>query len=128
MKKKVKDKWVAALRSRKYSQSLHYLKEDNYAYSCLGVLCALYLIEHGNIIWEEAYNKIGIKYYTLGGCGEYLPKIVQDWAGLTTDSPSVVCSNDKLFLPKPKRYSLNYVDGVIRKSFEQIADIIEEQL
>ncbi len=39
--KKVKRKWVAALRSRKYRQTTEFLK-DGKGYCCLGVLQSLY--------------------------------------------------------------------------------------
>jgi hypothetical protein len=40
MKKAIKKKWVAALRSGEYKQGRRYLKRDG-KYCCLGVLCEI---------------------------------------------------------------------------------------
>ena len=39
MKKELKEKWVAALRSGNYQQGRYALKRTNNTYCCLGVLC-----------------------------------------------------------------------------------------
>jgi hypothetical protein len=41
MKAALKRKWVAALRSGKYAQGRHYLRNSAGAYCCLGVLCKI---------------------------------------------------------------------------------------
>lgn len=39
MNKKIKEKWVEALKSNKYKQGCLYLRSENDSYCCLGVLC-----------------------------------------------------------------------------------------
>lgn len=41
MNKGIKDRWITALRSEKYSQTKGNLRDDE-GYCCLGVLCDLY--------------------------------------------------------------------------------------
>jgi hypothetical protein len=110
MKSVIAKKWVKALRSEKYKQGkgqLHNKKGDRYC--CLGVLCDLYLKEKKKK-WEEA-NKT---YYCLGS-NDFLPPIVQKWAGMKSD-----CGNTSNF-------SLYFMNDIGRR-FSTIAKAIEENV
>jgi len=53
MNKKLKTKWVKALRSGKYEQGSFALKAEDNSFCCLGVLCDVYGCE-----WTGAYVKL----------------------------------------------------------------------
>lgn len=111
MNEVVKKEWVAALRSGEYKQGSGELKTTEGAFCCLGVLCDLYSKEKG-VLWggEMLWTHI-----------EFPPPAVVAWAGLLEDSPEVeIAEGDKRSLP--------HVNDELEYSFEQIADLIEEQL
>lgn len=100
MNNDVKEKWVAALRSGEYEQGTRMLSRDN-KFCCLGVLCKL----------------SGLEFSPERG---YLPDSVVKWAGLDSISPGVVKDG--------VTDSLAYLNDVKGLTFNQIADLIEEQL
>jgi len=115
MKKSIKKRWIAALRSGKFRQGEQMLMTDDGAYCCLGVLCRLYTREK-----KKKFDKVVIYSRTT-----WLPEEVAEWAGV-----------DRKVGAKPFtegfRDSLSDLnDGVygnVSKNFNQIADIIEEKL
>jgi hypothetical protein len=66
VKKKIADKWVAALRSGKYEQGKGYLKREN-KYCCLGVLC--------DLCGKKPYPHL-----------KYLPQSVMKWSGIKNNA------------------------------------------
>lgn len=132
MNSQVKQQWVAALRSGKYSQDTGALRSTQ-GYCCLGVLCDLYAQEH-NEQWDvHRYNSnLGESYdipenevtkidlsdeFHFDGELEALSNTVKLWAGLNDPSPHVHIDNDVV--------ELIYLNdnGV---SFNEIADLIEK--
>ena len=102
-------KWVAALRSGKFTQGTGWL-ERNGKYCCLGVACRVYQEEVGDLRVDIKRDGIVFdkKYY------EYCPLKVGKWLGLAKkdgkyQSSSLVEDND---------------NGL---SFEEIANIIESE-
>lgn len=79
MKQNVKDKWVEALLSGEYKQTIDVLKDDN-GFCCLGVLCDLYRKEHPDYQWKENEEE---KQVFLGET-ETLPNQVMEWSGIKT--------------------------------------------
>lgn len=117
----VKADWVSALRSGEYSQG-HGALQKGGGFCCLGVLCDLAV-------------KAGVEL-TIGnacGCGDddcspgvtynnnesYPPTPVLDWAGMSSMDPIVKYGGETRTLS-----ALND-EG---RSFEEIANLIEEQL
>ena len=82
MKKEIKTRWLAALRSGQYKQTKNMLT-DGKRFCCLGVLCNLHAIETGET-WQETSDAItyGLQYLTL-------PPSVMVWAGLDSKDPLV---------------------------------------
>ena len=114
MNPKVKDKWVAALRSGDYIQGHYRLRtytsnEDTYC--CLGVLCDLHSKETGHK-WEETCHT-HLSYYDSYNI---LPDNVVEWAGLHSNVPVI----DYKFLH-------TYNDG-LEYNFQEISDLIEKHL
>jgi hypothetical protein len=101
MNPEIKQKWVEALRSGKYKQGYKQLRDENGAYCCLGVLCEV----------------VG-KPYT--GSHGSLPSSVAELAGVHKSG----------LLPKAveNEHFLASVNDYLKYDFNQIADIIEEQL
>lgn len=119
MKKTIKDKWVKALRSGKYKQGHCLLKKGN-TYCCLGVLTDLY-IKAKKKKWTYDGMANGKKIYIYKSrkdiSSAYLPKEVQDWAGLKSPDP------------QPKNHcELTLLNDSRKKTFKQIATIIEKGL
>lgn len=99
--------WVQALRSGKYKQGRGCLKSvdsPDETYCCLGVLCVL-AKKAGVITLREYKNDLN------------LPEKVVKWSGLSTNNGS--------FELKTRKSSLVTLNDDRRKSFSEIADVIE---
>jgi len=124
----IKKRWLKALRSGEYVQSQGCL-HDNAGYCCLGVLTDLFLKEKGEE-WSMCepppgvFTSTGILNYYAYGEVNYLPEEVQEWAGLHSKSPTVVMKESN---HDNKIDALAYLNDS-GKTFQQIAQIIEEQL
>lgn len=121
MKDEIRDAWVAALRSEKYTQGRFSLKhhyKNEIKYCCLGVLCEVYQElnpENQLKVYKEEFDT---RYQFEGKIGT-LPDKVMKWAGLDSDDPKV-----KIDLELKDLSALNDTDV----PFNEIADLIEEQL
>jgi hypothetical protein len=73
-------KWIRALKSGKYRQTKDHLR-TNYGFCCLGVACDLAV--KAKVI--PAPEKEGGQYY-YDNAGAVLPRPVQTWLGLRTNS------------------------------------------
>lgn len=119
MNPEIKRQWLDRLRSGEYVQTKFALK-DREGYCCLGVLC------------EVAVDNNAIKYYPGPNWGyakndlEFLrskgtpPKEVAFWAGLDAVDPIVQYDGEE--------YRLARLNDIVELTFEEIADLIEEQL
>lgn len=101
-------KWVAALRSKKYTQGKDCLAQHD-QFCCLGVLCEL-AIENG-VPLVKTEGSSGLTHYD--GSSTYLPLSVKKWIGLKTNrghfgKSSLADKNDEGF------------------TFEHIARLIED--
>lgn len=137
MKPKIKKLWVKALRSDEYNQGTGRLvssKPDGDYFCCLGVLVDLYIEHHVCEGWSVSRYPP-----TLGVSGVFenaeftLPNKVMKWAGLESGDPMVNAKHFKrTSIPYTARVqhskvTLSYLND--RKTpFEQIAELIEEQL
>jgi hypothetical protein len=120
MKTQIKQQWVQALRSNEYTQAVGNLRTDK-GYCCLGVLCDLYAKETGDE-WTclHSAEEPPYDYYRMKNQTSVLPDSIAEWAGLYDQNPFVnLYEDDKTTLA-----DLNDKG----KAFEEIADIIEEQL
>jgi hypothetical protein len=136
MDQQIKAEWVAALRSGEYEQGVQLLRQGD-QFCCLGVLCDLHRKAHQK---EGENDTVNSWFPTIdpemdnAPCFSYrygnttsLPDVVIDWCGLYSCDPPVqriVC---------PQDYDVTE-DGTLSSfndkglTFDQIADIIEEQL
>jgi hypothetical protein len=112
MNPQIKQKWVSALRSGDYKQGQNFLRTDN-GFCCLGVLCDLYIKEN-NVEWELVNNG---NYYEFQYKVAALPLSVIEWSGVEGYNPLV---NDEIGTLSELNDS--------GSTFEQIADVIEDQL
>lgn len=122
----VKEKWLNALRSGKFSQAQRRLRKNG-AYCCLGVLCELYRQEVGGE-WRgdpDGYEDNGVTVFWAGRGHDYsatvLPAAVRKWAGLVNNSPAV--RPDKEVVEVELAHLNDH-----GSSFAEIADLIEEHL
>lgn len=127
MDKRIKQKWVKALRSGDYKQyhgalssnssSQHNL-DDDVSFCCLGVLCDLFVEEHRGELYPETidgWHNDGMLFH----CYELLPPDVSRWAGIEGDAmieidgmvTEIVTANDDL-----------------RCSFDELANYIEQSM
>lgn len=131
MKKNIANKWVKALRSKKFNQGQDLLCQNITdskgktikAHCCLGVLCDLYNKEHtGKDQLKVNYDKSGFYYYNRNA--EVLPKKVMQWAGLKSRYGEFTagCRLKKEFRDYESLSELN--DG--GASFKTIANFIEK--
>ncbi len=113
MNKKIKAKWVAALRSGKYIQARGALRADN-KFCCLGVLCNLHARAHPDIAATQHH----VNYYI--GSDAVLPKEVQAWADLPNE-----CGGDVKIGNNKDSLAWHNDEG---RTFDEIANAIESQL
>lgn len=106
MNRKVKKLWVEALRSKKYKQGTHTLRNKN-KYCCLGVLCDLYLKQKG-LTWDKQFDS----YYCFDHSVS-LPKHIQEWAGLDSDDPKVIEATTLVDCNDDLGLSFNTIAGLI---------------
>ena len=125
MKKEIKDKWVAALRSGEYQQAYGRLRDDN-SFCCLGVLCDI----SGLGKWV---NESGSWHYSITGCYKYRRAL----PGFLCKEFEIASSAAKLKEQVVKKESLgklahlvvgNSLSGLNDAGvpFKEIADIIEK--
>lgn len=129
----IKQRWVAALRSGNYSQTIGFLRNED-GYCCLGVLCDIKNPE------EWSANCEG-NYAFFGATGQ-LPEDVYRWAELPGCNPDVIipcgeCKNGKnsngytcqvCYGSGDGGSTLSGLNDYSRWTFDRIADVIEEQL
>lgn len=113
MDPEIKRRWVAALRSGQYKQGRDRLKDFN-RYCCLGVLVDLADKDKStDISWADAHGH------------DALPRSVAKWAG-TVINPRVTIPHQGEGSERLS-HSLGYLND-FGYSFNEIADLIEEQL
>lgn len=112
MNKRVKKKWLIALRSGIYRQAEGKLNDGRQSFCCLGVLCDIHSKETGKD-WDVGNN---CKNY-MGRTGD-LPGEVMKWAGLRHTAPACVHR-------KGRDLATLNDEGV---GFKAIANVIEKQL
>lgn len=124
----VKAKWVAALRSGAYKQGKNFLRQrkphQRAEYCCLGVLCEIAAGE--GVISSAKRNLDAMEFnaYSYGPESYSLvpPPEVTRWARLPNGVP-----NPSVPYKDAKR-SMSFLNDREGLDFNQIADIIEEQL
>lgn len=128
MNPEVRQKWVEALRSGDYEQTVGYLHigkpDSNHepaGYCCLGVLCELAVKSGVKIdVYEKSTAEGSI--FSYSGHSQDLPVEVKTWAGLDDAMPYVQVESD------------GYLDNLsladendTGRTFGEIADLIESQ-
>lgn len=125
--------WVEALRNGKYSQGRKALRNGNNEFCCLGVLCDISK-DILRMKWQGNSSKPEI--YSIDGNSIVLPSSIYKYLGKTDEfnSDKVRISSNNLKLPDSvKQYlGLDYtylteLNDTYKLSFNQIADIIEEE-
>jgi hypothetical protein len=128
MNPEVKAKWLEALRSGEYKQTLYTLRSCNGGFCCLGVLSDVYRKEVGGS-WQLGHDGDDTVYSIVNkNQDDYatveLPNCVSDWAGVEGCNPEVrLKTNDDNF----GFVSLATLNDE-GKTFNEIADLIEKQL
>lgn len=123
MNQEIKQKWVNALRSGEYIQTITALKRvisenEKPRYCCLGVLCDLYVKEK-NLEWEKS-NSVDSEKQMLLNSFSYLPHDVREWAELEELNP-IIRDSDNLEIE-----SLAQLNDTKNLKFDVIADLIEK--
>ena len=111
MNKEIKARWVDALRSGVYTQTTGALRNEK-GYCCLGVLCDLHAHETNTPWVPDAFSFVYADELNV------LPSIVRKWAGLLRKDPIV----------KEAEAPLTYMNDSQRRTFAEIADVIEKGL
>jgi hypothetical protein len=109
-----RDLWVRALRSGRYKQTTGSLCTHE-GYCCLGVACDVYRKYHGDLVVDKLVshrNKANFEM-SYGGCEGLMPYKVGKWLDLEEDGRTV------------SGHSLTKLNDDERKTFDEIADIIE---
>lgn len=125
MNKAIKNRWIKALRSGKYTQGpqvLKLIKDNGTKHCCLGVLCEL-AIEDGILVEHSSSSPIGFQKF--GSNDEYclLPEEVRKWAGISKDRGLMV----RIKLKDDPMSSLTKLNDN-GTPFDKIANIIKSEL
>lgn len=128
MEKKIADKWIAALRSGKYTQGKKTLKTANGDMCCLGVLCDVYNPNGWSSKVEEfsptSDTIVQFNCYVTGSGSEassFLPGEVVAWADMKTSIGTI--ATDPSFREGVDLAELNDFRDY---NFDKIADVIEK--
>jgi hypothetical protein len=144
----IKTRWVSALRSGDFQQGKSKLAlkegaESPMMHCCLGVLCELAvedgIVEAENLPWGTGGE---IRRFADGTnrASTQLPSKVAQWAGLRNEGDMAMCDPYLYTIPNPLNSNIPYSvtcseandgypsQGIYRKSFSEIADLIEENL
>lgn len=113
MNKKIKARWLKALRSGDYEQTRKVLHRYGDGFCCLGVLCDLHRKSTKRSGWKQGIGEV-VSYL---GDRVALPANVSKWAGLTQCDPII----------NNKETTLSDLNDS-GKSFRQIAKVIEKRL
>lgn len=109
MKEEIARKWIEALRSEEYTQTvtgnLRIIDKDFTRYCCLGVLCVLAEKEGVKTDWEAF---------------DHPPLEVQEWSGLDNENPRLQDPED----PENKVDAI-HLNDIDEFSFPKIADWVE---
>lgn len=89
MNNRVKALWIDALVGGEYVQAKGYLKKidtltGEASYCCLGVLCDLAIKDGVEVEYVE--RETSLRFGAYDSYFSWLPRSVQDWAGLTSDT------------------------------------------
>jgi hypothetical protein len=123
MNKRIKARWLRALRSGRYKQGTGNLQPVEGKFCCLGVLCDLHAKSTGGV-WEHECG-VGRQYL---GADLTLPDEVWKWAGLKRDNPRI------RLVGRPGNKSVALSDlndgsnNERHRTFKQIANLIERHL
>ena len=129
MDNRVKALWLNALRSGEYKQGKQALRSADNKFCCLGVLCDLYVKEHGlEWMYDDDYNPfIPPEHYNFilnegAACYNYPHDKVFEWAGMGEEDDKI----PQKLRPNKKSTHLYCLNDWEDYTFEQIADVIEE--
>jgi hypothetical protein len=109
-------KWVDALRSGNYKQGRFFLRDGD-TYCCLGVLCDIAEVDADWSDKDSVSN--GVKMFD--GSTTHIPKSVQEWAGITSSSPSIYIEG------LDSREFFTVLNDSGDYNFNDIADLIEKE-
>lgn len=133
MNQDIKERWVAALRSGEYEQGYGLLRNSQEYYCCLGVLSEL-AVQDGVIASatqdyvadQDCLDDDAPRHYSYGpeSTGTVLPEAVVEWAGLSSENPTVQMNDHDAGQYRDSLAEINDAEH----SFEYIADLIEAQL
>lgn len=123
LRKDVKAKWLAALRSGEYKQGRHYLARND-QYCCLGVLCEVAIKDGLDLKKTQHY---GVKSYGVTRNDMGLPREVVEYAFWKKRRPSLSSGDAMVNTEDGRQRWLSTLNdnGV---SFAEIADAIERDL
>lgn len=129
MNRRVRDLWVAALRSGEYEQGTGQLgviidndTDDVVRYCCLGVLCEL-AVADGVIERRDAVTVVpGVRRLRFGGLTKFPPDAVVSWAGLPGANPLVQRHESA------PTTTLAGANDALEWTFDEIASAIEVSL
>lgn len=123
MNKRVKTKWVKALRSGKYEQGKGALNSGDGKWCCLGILTDLYIKEKGGK-WKTMKGE----NCTFRKESELPPICVMKWAGLPDRNPDVSIKGKSDTISLATLNDGDKDDSVRSRNFTKIANLIEKQL
>ena len=114
MNSRVKEKWVAALRSGEYKQGQYSLRNNSNQFCCLGVLCDLYDKEQGSNSWNLLSYDYGFGHEESTEVPPF--RVWSSWAGMAEHNPVIQ------FPDGPQSLAELNDQGY---TFEEIANLIE---
>jgi hypothetical protein len=136
MRPEIKAAWLTALRSGEYEQGIGRLgmrdRDGQEKFCCLGVLCevAIRSDQESPIrrVKEMMFGQEGKNTYFYDGDTSHLPPRVTAWAWGNGKFRSALSYGDPVIEYEGQLVSLSELNDQRHLSFNEIADVIEEQL
>ena len=131
MKRKIMEKWVAALESGEYLKGTSRLKTIRKRkapqYCCLGVLCDVYIKEHPKATWRDE-DIVGTFLHKKTEEQEtaFLPHSVRVWSGISTESAEFVYDGTSIYDDTTSLAGLNDEEFGRARNFNGIVKKIKE--
>lgn len=130
MKKNIAEKWVKALRSKRYKQgrgALKYKTGKSIRHCCLGVLCELYQKEHKRklptVIDKDLFNlDIPKRSKVTTFDSEYgdLPEKARRWAGMKSEDGYIKSTGECLTAINDDGSNFNKIAEIIEKNMKEL--------
>lgn len=122
MDPRVRDLWIAGLRSGRYPQGYDRLRSSDDRYTAFGVLCDI-ATKLKKVAWDRLGDEWFIAPLEVPATGSHLPRPVREWAGIKGAHPA----QDVPLWLGTGLHPMWRLSDIYRLPFNVIADLLADQ-